>query len=210
MSRQTLLGNQVGTLSVPLYGYPAPTIKWSSDPPLAPDSSAANYYLVEDYSGVAQLTYQRVSDSMSGNYVMTATNLVHDVSYSISFSLSVDVFYPPAISLEPTWEILEMATAKIPCLVTSRPAASHVTWSVNGSDVTELNKPSKLAVEEMEVDARGEIPLTIRKLVLKEARLGDSGLYTCKAAVFITDSLYYQTKSVNVSVGKLDRRLSHF
>ena len=158
MSRQTLLGNQVGTLSVPLYGYPAPTIKWSSDPPLAPDSSAANYYLVEDYSGVAQLTYQRVSDSMSGNYVMTATNLVHDVSYSISFSLSVDVFYPPAISLEPTWEILEMATAKIPCLVTSRPAASHVTWSVNGSDVTELNKPSKLAVEEMEVDARERFP----------------------------------------------------
>ena len=53
-----------------------------------------------------------------------------------------------------------------------------------------------------QVDARGEMPLSIRNLVVKQARLVDSGVYTCKAAVFITDRLYYETKSVNISVGE--------
>ena len=198
---QTLLGSEVGTLSLPLYGYPPPDVTWLKDgAPLAPDSFSTQYIAVEEYSGVAQLTLHNVAVSHSGTYTVTANNTVHTNSSLVTFAISVEVFFTPVITLETTREVLEMTTDKIPCLVTSLPVASDVTWSFNGTDVEELSS-SKYSMEELVHDVRGELPTSMRTLVVKQARLSDGGVYTCRAAVLITDRLHYARKRISLSVG---------
>ena len=106
------------------------------------------------------------------------------------------------MTVDPTREVPVMSTGKIPCTVTSLPAASHVVWYYNGTDLEKVGSPNKYTVEEMVVDVGGEMAVSTRNLVIKQAGMEDQGRYTCKAAVLITDRLYYATANVDVTVGK--------
>ncbi|KAL5271358.1 hypothetical protein ACHWQZ_G001859 [Mnemiopsis leidyi] len=198
---QTLLGNQVGTLSVPLYGYPLPNITWSKNSgTLSSDSFTNKYISVEEYSGVAQLTYSSVALSHGGNYTITAINTVHNITYTVTFNLTVQVFFQPSITLETSRELPVGSAGKIPCTVTSLPPASHVIWYYNGTDLEEVGSPNKYTVEELVVDVQEELAVSTRNLVVKNAASQDAGLYTCKAAVLITDRLHYATADIDVTV----------
>ena len=189
---------------MPLYGYPPPNITWTKDS--GPLSSVTYKYIpVEEYSGVAQLTFTSVTLAHGGNYTITANNTVHNVTYSVTFNLTVEVFYQPDISVEPAREIPEMSTGKIPCSVTSLPAASHVVWSYNGTDLEKVGSPNKYTVEEMVVDVQGELAVSTRNLVVKQASMKDEGRYTCKAAVLIAGRLHYATANMDLTVGKWER-----
>jgi hypothetical protein len=193
----------VGTLSLPLYGYPPPDVTWQKDDTaIASDSFTNKYVAVEEYSGVAQLTYSTVTLEHGGNYTITANNTVHNTTHSVTFKLRVDVFFPPALTVDTTREIPVMSTAKIPCTVTSLPPASHVIWYYNGTNIETSGSPNRYTVEEMIVDVSGELAVSTRNLVIKQADPSSEGRYTCKAAVLISDRLHYGTANVDVIVGK--------
>ena len=48
----------------------------------------------------------------------------------------------------------------------------------------------------------GQLPVSHRNLVLKQATLAESGVYECRATVFIGSRLHRAEKRVNVSVGE--------
>lgn len=154
----------MGVLSVPLYGYPVPDITWSKttgpqlDTPQPPDSNyyyTIRYIPVEDYSGVSQLTLSLVTLAAEGNYTITASNTVHDTTYTVVFSLAVEVFYPPTISLDPSRDVLEMTSEKVACVVTSKPPPGEIRWEFGGRDLDLRNNSNLYNIEDMLVDNRG-------------------------------------------------------
>ena len=80
-------------------------------------------------------------------------------------------------------------------------------WYYNGTDLEEVGSPNKYTVEELVVDVQEELAVSTRNLVVKNAASEDAGMYTCKAAVLITDRLHYATADVDVTVGKLGGEL---
>ena len=198
---QTLLSGQVGVLSVPLYGFPTPTITWTPS-----HRGNLSFIPVEVYSGVSQLTIPTVSLDDGGVYTVTAENIVHNVSYYTTFYITVDVFVPPSITLLPEIELPEMSNEKIPCSVTSKPRPSEIVWSRTDNEESrtdnEQSSTREITVEEMMVEEVGNLSVSSRNLVVKEARLEDGGVYMCVAKVFIGNRFHVEQRSVRVTVGK--------
>eukprot|EP00116_Pleurobrachia_bachei_P004934 sb/3465196/ len=203
---QTLLSGQVGVLSVPLYGYPSPTITWSPS-----HRGNLSFIPVEVYSGVSQLTIPTVTLDDGGVYTVTAENTVHNVSYYTTFYITVDVFVPPSITLLPEIELPELSNEKIPCSVSSKPRPSEIVWSRTDTYTSRTNGDTsrndqytdtreQITVEEMVVEEVGNLSVSSRNLVIKEARLEDEGVYMCVARVFIGNRFHVEQRSVRVTV----------
>lgn len=207
ISYQTLIGDTAGVIVVPLYGYPEPNVTWQHDNvTMAPDSYTTSYVTVEEYSGVTQLKFERVQLTHGGVYTLTGTNTVWGANYTASFALDVDVMYKPIINMTATkHDILEMTREfKIPCYVSSKPAASSITWFFNNADVTtSATLHTKYTLEDMVIEEKDNgMRVSYRTLVIKQARLADAGQYKCVAVNSIGKQFYSDERVVSVDVGK--------
>ena len=156
---------------------------------------------------MSQLTIPTVSLDDGGVYTVTAENVVHNVSYYTTFYITVDVFVRPSITLLPEIELPELSNEKIPCSVTSKPRPSEIVWSRIDEDKSrdqnaDQSRTREITVEEMVVEEVGNLSISSRNLVVKEARLEDEGVYMCVAKVFIGNRFHVEQRSVRVTVGK--------
>ena len=189
---------------VQMYGYPLPNITWSHDGVLIGGNSSMgiSYITMEPYSGVSQVMISQVRLAHQGLYLLSARNTVHNETFSTSFSIEVFVNYKPKINLTNTIEVLEMTTEKIPCIATARPIASEVKWFFNRTDIaTSPLLHSKYTLEDTIVDESGEIPVVLKTLIIKQARLQDTGPYTCQVTNLIQGQLQRTEATVTVLVG---------
>ncbi|RXN11752.1 neural cell adhesion molecule L1-like isoform X1 [Labeo rohita] len=157
-SSYLVLSGQNLELECIVQGLPSPNIQWIRKDGVLSESRTSK----ESYDRV--LRFKNISESDSGEYQCTATN----VQGIITHTYSVTVEAAPYWTKEPKSQLYAPGeTVKLECKADGIPSP-EVTWSINGNLLTDIDPDPRRSVKH-------------GVLTLKNVDLSDTAVYQCKA-----------------------------
>ncbi|XP_067302078.1 neural cell adhesion molecule L1.2 isoform X2 [Pseudorasbora parva] len=157
-SSYLVLSGQNLELECIVQGLPAPSIQWIRKDGVLSESRTSN----DSYNRV--LRFKNITESDSGEYQCTATNLQGMVTHTYSITVEAAPYW----TKEPKSQLYAPGeTIKLECKADGIPKPD-VTWSINGNLLTDIDPDPRRSVKH-------------GVLTLKNVELSDTAVYQCKA-----------------------------
>ncbi|CAG9533738.1 unnamed protein product [Cercopithifilaria johnstoni] len=160
---------ETAELSVTLVGKPTPEVAWYRDG--VPVNIDNNHILVKrDDAGHSKLVIKEARLNDTGIYSCKATNIVGSAQTEAKFAVEETVEVPKFIEGLQEISVQESETAQLSVTVVGKPTP-EIVWLKDGIPIN-IDNEHILSKK----DEQGH-----HTLIVKEARLGDMGNYSCKA-----------------------------